>query len=108
MKLHQVFKEARGLLWDGTFPRGPHDQRFICNAIRSIRPIGELSDEEFFEIKRQAREVIRSRMGKEIALEDWLMVNGHATRKQITNEKIQAYRQNWLLSLEKEFKELGQ
>jgi len=101
MKMYEVFEEAKKYLWDGNNKYGciPGKEEFVCHAIARVETAANLAT-----IIR-CRGVIRSRMNNCGTLERWLQVNGHATARQCTSKRMQAYRKRWLDELVREFKE---
>lgn len=100
MKVYEIFEKAKAILWDGVSKNGcPHNrEEFICHAITRV------GDDDYF-LMTKCREVIRTRMQGCLTLETWLQTNGHATRRQCTPKRMQAYRRDWLTELAREFKE---
>lgn len=97
-----VFREAKKHLWDGKRYYGSGHE-FICHAIHAVWE----SPHEFLLAKR-AIEIIQHRLGKGVFDENYTVTAylHHVLGlpyEELTNEKVQKYRKDWLTALEKEF-----
>ncbi len=90
---------------------------YICDNLKRLAGLlGKITEGE----RESAANVIRSRLESEFCVEDWLWKRGEITQAEYrevlyggspespARQKLQAYRLNWLLELEREFASKGE
>jgi hypothetical protein len=100
-----VFREVKKYLWDGKsgWEERRRGNEFICHAIDDVTDHASVSSE----LRSQARKIIQHRLGENRGgartVTDYLHDVLELQYEELTSEKVQKYRKDWLTSLEKEF-----
>ena len=92
--LSDVFREAKKHLWDGVNGGGTS---YICFAIIDIYPSSH-------HYQSQAVSIVQKRLGGYETIKDYLIGKLGVKRDELTNQRVQQYRKDWLTALEEEFK----
>ena len=100
-----VFREAKKHLWDGegSWWNGGKVNEYICHAIEELTDHASVNSE----LRLQAIKIIQYRLGENQGgartVTDYLHDVLELQCEDLTSEKVQKYRKDWLTALEKEF-----